>query len=467
MKRKFVMVCAGAFAFAAVAGSAMAAGIPSTTTQLCSDQMQNNVLKYINAVQKQVRLSIKNNIKAHDSKCSGGFACAGGANINKACTDNSTCPTSQCNVNTAKGIAGAINKAKGGMRAKFAQFCTAGDYTTLGFPNSRCPTANTADTVADCVLQGAIGDFAAGVFGDPAGEVMARAATDVVPQGPDPISVCGVTLGSILQIGSESTSNTPAEAGGAQPVLIDGACAGTLCQTKGQGVIGNNLTAPTQTFAGMIPVCLVTVTGDAGNGTNQDGSIDLGTGEQHSFAPIESTVLIGTTCPICSSHVCNSGTNNGQPCNNEGATDTGCPPTVGGSPPVIPNPLNLDTEPKTLSVPANNPGGGATNPAGTFCGMCDNDNTIGCQNDSACVTAGACSGAVGSGCCQFQTNTGAFGVDSATSIAANGKRGPYVPQIVTAFCTGQSGDPLVDSTQGLPGPVRLVQSQLNAFEYAP
>lgn len=467
MKRTFVMVCAGAFAFAAVAGTAVAAGIPSTTTQLCSDQMQNNTLKYINAVQKQVRLSIKNNLKGKDSNCSGGSACAGGTSNGKSCSVNGQCPSGQCTVNVAKGIAGAINKAKGSLRGKFAQFCTAGDYTTLGFPNSRCPSADTADEVADCVLQGAIGDFANAVFGDPAGEVMARAATDIVPQAPDPVTVCGVTLGSILQIGSASTSNTPAEAGGAQPLNIEPGCAGTLCNTNGQGIIGNNLTAPTQTFAGLIPVCLVTVTSNAGNGTPQDGTIDLGTGEQHSFAPIRSTVLIGTTCPICdsTSGTCDSGVNVGGPCSAKGSTDTACPPTVGGMPPVIPNPLDLSTEANSLSVPANNPGGGSTNPAGTFCGMCDLDPTIGCNNDSVCVSAFACSGGVGSGCCQFQTNTGAFGVPSATSITANGKRGPYIPVLGTLFCTGQSGDGLVDSSQGLPGPVRLVQEQLNAFQY--
>ena len=59
---------------------------------------------------------------------------------------------------------------------------------------------------------------------------------------------------------------------------------------------------------------------------------------------------------------------------------------------LIPNPLDLDTENNTLSVPANNPVGGATNPVGTFCGMCDLDSTIGCQNDSDCIANGVCSG---------------------------------------------------------------------------
>jgi len=106
-----------------------------------------------------------------------------------------------------------------------------------------------------------------------------------------------------------------------------------------------------------------------------------------------------------------------------------------------------------------------TNPLGTFCGSCDIDPTIGCNNDQVCVDNGVCSGAVGSGCCQFGANTGAFGVDTATTITANGVRGPYLPKLATIFCTGLSGDGLVDSSQGLPGPVRLIQAQLNTFEY--
>jgi hypothetical protein len=40
-----------------------------------------------------------------------------------------------------------------------------------------------------------------------------------------------------------------------------------------------------------------------------------------------------------------------------------------------------------------------------------------------------------------------------------------VARLGTVFCTGKSGSGLVDGTQGLPGPVRLVQQQLNAFMY--
>jgi hypothetical protein len=369
-------------------------------------------------------------------------------------------------VNVAKGGAGAVIKAKAGLRSGFAKACTTGDLATLGFPNSRCPNATTTTLLADCVLQGAIGDFTHAIFGDPAAEIMGRAATDLVP---DPGStgalngVCGLTMGSILQIGALSTSNTPAEAGGAQPLDITAAsCASQPCDTTGRGTVGNNLTAPTQTFAGTIPICLVTVTSDAGMGKTQTGTIDTVTGEQHSFAPISTTVVF-TVCPVCNAGLCDSGVNAGKKCSASGSQDIACPPSTVGGEPVIPNPLNLSTESLTLSVPANNPGGGATNPSGAFCGACDGDTTIGCQNDSECTLQGVCGGA---GCCQFSTSPGAFG-QAVTSINSTGKRGPYVPQLGTVFCTGKSGDPLVDPSQGLPGPVRLVQSQVNNFEYAP
>jgi hypothetical protein len=473
--KKLVLVFAGVFASATMASSALATAVPSTTLQKCSDQIQLNTLKYTGAVQKEVRLSIKNNMKGKDSKCSGGFACAGGGNNGGKCdvlNGNVDCPSGQCTVNAAKGIASKINKAKGKLRDKIAQFCTSADLLALYGVNgtTRCEDPDDidngldADELADCILQGAIGDALNSRFGDPAGEVMGRGAPEIVPDSPAPFEVCFVTLGSILSIGSESDPGVPAEAGGASPLNIDSCLAG-VCQTSGQGVIGNNLTAPTQTFAGVIPVCLVTVTGDSGNGTSADGEIDLNTGRADNFSPISSTVLIGTTCPVCTAGVCDSGPNIGAACTSAGGTDTACPPTVAGVPPVIPNPFALSTETATLSVPANNPGGGVTNPSGTFCGACDLDDTIGCQNDQDCIDEGLCSGVLGSGCCVFGTNTGAFSNDAATSAQAEGLRSQYVPRLGTIFCTGKSGSGLVDSTQGLPGPVRSVQQQLNAFQY--
>src|SRR5262245_19906667 len=168
MKRKLVFLCAGAFVLASMAGSAMAVGIPGAADLTCADKLQNETLLYVNAVQKQIRLSIKNNTKGKDSKCSGGFSCAGGGNNTKTCVptnNNSDCPSGQCVANGTKGVAGAINKAKGKLRNNIAKFCpAAGNFTALGFPNSRCPEGFDADTVADCILQGAIGDIPNGVF---------------------------------------------------------------------------------------------------------------------------------------------------------------------------------------------------------------------------------------------------------------------------------------------------------------
>jgi hypothetical protein len=461
----------------ALSGSAFAIGIPTTTTQLCSDKLQNEGLLYVNSLQKQVRLSIKNNIKQVDSKCSKGFACAGGGNHLDTCDPalgNTQCSgISQCTVNSTGGIADKIGDAKAKIRSKYDQFCSTSDLLTLfGTDGStRCPDPDTIDNgldedeIADCFLSAAIGDVGDAQFGDTAAEQLGRVAQEIVPDAPKvPSEVCGVTYASVLSIGSESDDATVAEAGGAAPLNLVG-CLGGVCDTTGQGVIGNNLTAPTQTFAGLIAICLVTTTGNAGNGTPQDGTIDLNTGEQHSFAPISSTVMIGTTCPICDAGtgLCDSGPNAGTPCANKGGTDTACPPAGAG--PVIPNPLDLSTEPHTLSVPANNPGGGATNPAATFCGSCDVDPTVGCQNDQDCIDNGVCSGILGSGCCEFGTNTGAFGDDGATTASANGLRSQYVPKLATIFCTGESGSGLVDGTQGLPGPVRLVQLQLNAYKF--
>jgi hypothetical protein len=499
-KRIPLALCAGA-ALLLLPGVTLAAAVPDKFTQRCADKLQLETLKYVNQVQKQIRLSIKNNLKGKSSKCAHKFyACAGGSNNGGKCdptkafcsvttaqtcvldadcplgetcdaAGNTDCPAGgQCHPDTRKGIAGKINKAKGKLRDKFAQFCTDADLITLfGVSgNSRCPDPSdpddglTASELADCVLVGAIGDTNTAIFGDAAGEIMGRAANSVVPD--DPLGVCAVTLASGLSIGSASADVTLAEAGGVAPSNVDG-CVGTLCDTSGAGIIGNNLTAPTQTFAGVIAICLVTVTGDAGNGTPADGQIDIATGEQTSFAPISSTVLIGTTCPVCTAGVCDSGDNAGQPCTSPNGTDTACPPTVVGVPPVIPNPLDLTSEGASITVPANSPGTGVTNPSGTFCGACDFDETVGCNHDSVCVAAGACSGAVGSGCCVFGTNTGAFGDASATTASAPGVRGPYVARLGTVFCTGKSGSGLVDGTQGLPGPVRLVQQQLNAFTY--
>src|SRR5262249_58229632 len=71
MRRTFALCMAGAITLA-LTGSAFAIAVPSTTTQLCSDKLQNEGLLYVNALQKQVRLSIQNNIKQTHFKFSKG-----------------------------------------------------------------------------------------------------------------------------------------------------------------------------------------------------------------------------------------------------------------------------------------------------------------------------------------------------------------------------------------------------------
>jgi hypothetical protein len=486
MKLSVLGGCSLALLLAAVPSQAV--GPPTSgDTQLCSDKLQNETLLYVNSVQKQVRLSIKNNLKAKDSKCAGAITkCAGGPTHGATCdtaNGNADCTSGECTVDGTKGISGAINKAKAKVRSKVTAACLSADLLSLfGIDGSpRCPDPDCPppdgtgvacdgldpNELVDCILQGGVGDIADALIGDVSGEVLGRSASDNLPDVPAPISICGVTLATILQVGSESSSASNGQPGGAAPQVITPACAAGVCGTRGQGVVGNTLTIA-QTYAGVIPVCLWTKLGDADPGVGEAtaiGTIDLNDGSQSSFTPINTTVLIGTTCPVCVGGICDSGTNNGQPCSASSSTDVACPPAGGG--PIIPNPLNLNSAGGTLSVPANNPAGGSTNPSATFCGSCDVDDSQGCQNDADCVATGACSGIVGSGCCVFGTNTGAFGVDSATSASADGVAGPLMPRLGAIFCTGKTTSGLLNTSQGLPGPVRIVQQQLNAFQYPP
>lgn len=464
MKQKWAVSLLGA-ASLALCTSAFAAGVPDAATQKCSDTLQNETIKIIGAIQKQIKTSLKNNRNAKDSLCSGGLACAGGNGANgKACTGNASCTTlnaksdptaaSECTVNVGKGVAGAINTAKGGLRKNLAAKCTDAQLVTLGFPTARCPDPAGSTPglqvaeLADCILNGAIGDIPNAIFGDPAGEVMGRAAGQLIPDTPSPIKVCGVTLGSILQIGSESASSDPTEPGGAQPQTTT--CVGVACTTAGSPLIGNSLTAPTDATG--IALCLKTSTQNAGNGTTTSGTLNLSTGAQSSFSPI-STQVFGSKCPKCdnTTKTCTGGANNGKKCTQGGATDIACPPNTMVIA-TIPNPLNLSTGTTTLTIPLV-----MGNPAGVFCGACNGDPTKGCQSDGACG---------GDAPCDFGSNTGAFGVDSATQVVAVGHPGPVLPRLAGAFCTGSADSGMtIDASQGLPGPVRLVQQQLNAYEY--
>lgn len=210
-------------------------------------------------------------MQGKDSKCAGGFACAGGSSHGLPCTSNANCSGGQCTVvRAAKGITAAITKAKGRLRARIAQFCSPAMLSAIGFPNSRCPSATDPATVADCILKGAVGDVAGSAFADVSVEIMGRAGPSLVPQGPDPISVCGIQLARVLSLGSEADPLSPDESGEADPLKIVG-CAGTLFTTAGPFSPGSSFDrTPVQTYAGTIPICLATRSTEyaTGNGTS-------------------------------------------------------------------------------------------------------------------------------------------------------------------------------------------------------
>jgi hypothetical protein len=333
------------------------------------------------------------------------------------------------------------------------------------------------DQVVDCILRNNASYREGGIIVDTTYEPYRRAATHLtVPHPADhpayPSTICGVPGSFLLQYGSETADSYSGRQGGTRLLFSDG-CAGDVCQTRGEAVAdfgGNLLDDPLPTYAGLIPICILMHPADAGNGTFEDGSIDLTTGDQQTFQKISATVLIGTTCPRCvtSTGLCDSGDRAGMSCLHLGSEDVACPPTIIGVPPVMTLPLDLTTGTDTLNVPPHNPGGGATNPAGTFCGACDLDETVGCQNDQDCVDAGVCSGGLGSGCCVFGTNDGYAGEPCpgpVTSTSVEGAPGPFVPHLATLFCMGKTGSALVDATVGLPGPARYIEPRLNVFAW--
>lgn len=473
------IVCATALTLAA-SGTARATGPYTTTQRSCYDRIAKFTTKLIDAVHDEIRVSIGTNMRALKSLCGGpNFVCAGGANNGKTCTGNAFCGSAgnvpfQCQSKANAGILGAVNTAKKNLRTQIAS-CTPSDlnalYGTGG--NARCPDPSnpangmTADEVYDCILRTAIGEIDARQLRGNIGEILGTGAPDVAVDSPMFTKACGVVLGGLTHVGSVSTASTTfIRPVALDPLGRDGCTDGTpLCPVKSLGAVGNLIDAPLQTFAGAIPICLETRAADAGNGTPAAGRIDLSTGLYELKAPVDLSIHIGETCPICNAITlrCNTGPHLGLACNNPGATDVACPATQVPTVPIIHQPLSFSTEMAMLAVQPNNPGGGVTNPVGTFCGYCDVDQAVGCGNDSDCVNAAVCGG--GQGCCVFGTNQGAFADANAHFVQVEGVRNPYLPQLVSLSCTGRSGDNLVDSAVGLPGPLRSVQTRLTAYEY--
>lgn len=484
MMRKTLLGVVYAMALAlAVPGPARATGPFTLTQRNCFDRIATFTTKVVDAVHDEIRVSIKKNLQGVSSLCGAAtLACAGGPNKNKACTSNAFCGTAggiafQCQTKATAGIAGAIGTAKTNLRNQIASACTQADLNALyGLSgNARCPDPSmpanglSPAELADCIVRTAAGQIDARKQRGTVGEILGSGAPDFAVDTPILTKACGVVLGAITHVGSlASSAATVTTTGSTDPLLADGCSIGNpLCPTKGELAVGNLVAPPQQTFAGTIPICMTTRSLDAGNGTPESGRINLSTGLQDSYEPVAFSINIGVTCPICNKATlsCDTGAHAGLPCTSPGETDVACPPQTLPSVPIIAEELHMSTEATVLAVPPNNPAGGTSNPAGAFCGACDLDEAVSCTNDSDCVSKAICSGAAGSGCCRFGSNIGAFGDANAQAVQVEGTRSPFLPQLASLGCAGKTGDGIVDNSIGLPGPLRSVQTRLNAFQY--
>jgi hypothetical protein len=486
MKHRVVAAAMIAVSLVAYADSAVA--VPLTSAQrLCSRAIMQGARRYVYDVGLLLRDSIYFNTSPANRYCATARRCIGGSSHGMSCDVNADCPSGRCypNLFSGTGIARRLLQRQNLFKTYVFNNCTDAGVlpADLSYPSLLCrnpvPSAPPMDfdQVTDCILRNNASYREGGVVVDTTFEPYRRASTHLaVPHPPDhtsyPSTICGVPGSSLLQIGTTSAESWAGREGGTRLLFADG-CAGDVCQTKGESLAdfaGNLLDDPIQAYTGSVPVCILMTAGDAGNGTFEMGSVNLTSGEQQSFQTLSATLLIGTTCPKCitSTGLCDSGDRVDQPCLRRGSEDIACPPTIAGSPPVITIPLALSTGVQTLNVPSNNPAGGVTNPAGTFCGACDLAVSNPCQNDQDCIDKGFCSGGLGSGCCVFENNTGYAGEPCGappTTSSVEGAPGPFVPHLAGLFCTGKSGDGLVDSIAGLPGPVRYVEPRLNVYAW--
>jgi len=458
-----------------------ATGPYPTAVRNCFGVVAQQTMSFANKVQAEVRGSILANMRGNTSTCAGPRVCVGGPKNTKACTGNASCGSAggvafECHPRSA-GITAAIAAAEKSLRQSLTSACTVDHLHALfgvASGNGWCPDPSTPpdgldpNELVDCILRTSLGELTLAGLAGTVGTLLGTGAPDAAVDAPLPKQICGVTLGGLGRIGAQAAFYAPATPMGTLNVSVpDGCTAGNpICNTKGDGIVGNMVAPPRQVVAGAIPICLTTRSLDAGNGTPEDGSIDLSTGQQTSVAPIATTVHLGIPCPICDrvTKVCTSPTNDspheGQPCTSPGRTDIACPPKVQPVAPMIVQRTELTTESVTLDVPV---GAGVSNPVGAFCGACDGDPTIVCRRDQDCTAAGVCSAATG--CCQFSTVKGAHGDATVQLLQASGRRGSFVPQLAGVGCVAPSGDPVVDGSVGLPGPLRTAESRLNAFRY--
>lgn len=487
MKRALSAAAWGLLLALASAGAARATGPYAPAIRNCYNAIALQTINFARAVETEIRTSIRKNLNAASSPCSGPSVCVGGPKQGKACTSNATCGAAngvpfECHPKTSAGIAGAINGARATLRKQIATACPDGHLDALfgAFGGSaRCPdpsaTADglTASELTDCIFRTEIGELGGRRLIGTVGERLGTSAPDAAVDTPIPKKICGVVLGGIDYLGSRNNPLVPTttSTGTLKPALADGCSAGNpVCPTKGATIIGNLVEAPEQVMAApSIPVCTTTRSLDAGNGTPEDGTIDLASGLQTSLSPVLLTIVIGEECPICDRlhKICTSpdhdSPHEGFPCTAAGETDIACPPKIVGSPPTIKLSMQLTTEALTLFPPTNDPAAGVDNEEGAFCGACADDPNVVCINDSECAAEGLCP-PDSAGCCQFG-QPGAFGDETLHGIAVEGTRGAFMPQLVGLACLGKTGDALVDAHAGLPGPFRTVQSRLNAFSY--
>lgn len=284
---------------------------------------------------------------------------------------------------------------------------------------------------------------------------------------------------------------------------------------------GNVLTVTQTTNSLVGPVCLMTRTQDAGNGTPVSGTFNLTTGRQSTHAPVLTNVEAGHKCPICLIGICNKGVNTGQPCTAPSGTTTQECPTDTPGPDDVPNPFNLTTDSLVMdattlasstcgfcdtdapNAACNNPpcnscitgnacgkrckktastnpggncvvdancGGGSGDcatatcdltaglPSKAFCGFCTGNPLVGCQQTTPDCT--------GNGTCSFATSPPGFFTDcSATHLVVQGEANLYAEKAVGLFCTGKTSNSTLNDGQGLPGPVEVIEPYINAYVF--
>jgi hypothetical protein len=227
------------------------------------------------------------------------------------------------------------------------------------------------------------------------------------------------------------------------------------CTCGYTGCEGDILSVSEASSNGMT-TCLFTRTADAGNGTSLKGAINLVTGDFVTQSPILTDVYLMqapyTGCGRCKAdHTCDDNSISvGAKCTAAtGQVDQACLSDPGALVGTIPNLLTLTTGSKTM-----NPGAGGGN---KFCGYCNSDVGVGCQSNTDCAD----------NFCNFGETVAGFRGDTTVSqISVSGEKHQYAPTAVGVFCTGKTSSLQVNSSFGLPGPVRVIQPYIWGYNFS-